>query len=68
MVGGLDRNPTGAATTERANLDGGFGIQRNAQDVRRLVGSLIDLGQAREDGIGCRDFFWGWVLAAFLGK
>ena len=68
MVGSLDHNPIGAPTRERANLDGGFGIQRDAQDVRRRIGGLIDLGQVLEDGIGCGDFFWGCVLATFLGK
>jgi hypothetical protein len=29
---------------------------------------VIDLMQAREDGVGVRDFFCGRLLATFLGK
>ena len=67
MVGGLDVEPTRASAREGTNLDRGFGIQRDAQDLRRRVGSLIDASQVLEDGIGFWDFFWGWVLATFLG-
>ncbi len=68
MVGGLDCNPARAPTRERADLDRRFGIPGDAQDSGSVVSGLIDRGQLREDGIGFWDFFWGRVLATFLGK
>lgn len=56
------------AARERPNFDHGFGIDRNAQDVCRGIRLAIDLGYVGKDRVSLWDFFFGMLLATFLGK
>jgi hypothetical protein len=59
VVGSLDLEAPLPAPGEGANFDGRFGIPRDAQDVVCRIGSVIDLGYLREDGVGFGDVFCG---------
>ena len=68
VIGGRDLGSTFAPTRQRANCDGGFGIERHASGIGGGIGSVMDLMQACEEGVGVRDFFCGRLLATCLGK
>ena len=68
MVGGLDRDPALAPAREGTDFDRRFGIHGDAQHVLGGIGSLVDPGYLHEDGVRFRDFFWGCVLAPFVGE
>jgi hypothetical protein len=57
VIGGLDLDAAFAPTRKRANFDRGLGIEGNPQGIGSGIGIVIDLIQAREDGVGLRDFF-----------
>jgi len=67
MIGGLGRDATLASPCEGADLDGGFGVERNPEHVFIGIRFLVALLHLRKDGIRLGTFFWGWLLATFFG-
>ena len=57
VIGGLGLDSAFTSTRKRANFDRGLGIEGNTQGIGSPIGIVIDLMQAREDGIGLRNFF-----------
>ncbi len=67
VVGGPGEYPTLASPRKRADLDRGLRIEGNPQCLLIGIGLLVALLHLGKDGIGLRKFFWGWLLATFLG-
>ena len=68
VISALGQDAAFAPTRKRPDFDGGLGIDGNTQGIGGAIGIVIDLSYAGEDGLGVRDFFWGLLLATFLGK
>ncbi len=62
MVQRRDLHPGPASPREPSQLDRGFGIHRDSQDllVQRCI--LMHAIQLLEDVVGFREFFLGWLL------
>ena len=62
MVSSLVVSTGLAATRVRADVDRGLAVDAHAQDARVLASTIFgpDVG---EDGVGFRDFFWGFALS-----
>src|SRR5436305_4041020 len=67
VVGGLGGHPTLASAGKWAHLDRGFGIHREPQRACISIRLLVALLHLGKDGVGFREFFWGWLLATFFG-
>jgi hypothetical protein len=68
VVGSLDRDPACPGPSDGANVDGRFGIHRDAPDLVCHIGGVGKLGDLREDRVGCRDFCCGCLCATCFGE
>ena len=57
-----------AAPSERADVDGRFGINRNPEPPSIRISHAIDGGYVGEDGIGLGNFFGGRLFATVCGS
>jgi len=67
VVGCLGENAALAPSCKRADLDRRLGVYREPQRVLIGICLLVALLHQGKDGVGLREFFWGWLLATFFG-
>ena len=68
VIRGLCLDSTFATARKGTDFDRCFGIDGDPEDLVSGISRTIDLTQVIENGIGLWNFFWGLLLATFLGK